>query len=101
MPGCQWEIYKTVFCPDDSIKSTVALKVIHERPQAVHEPGVREERQYQVTVEVCLWCDLVVEGPTKRAAIHRAASMYIAGIPSKWDGYTSAGTAGDDLEPGF
>ena len=105
VPRWQWRAYKAIHSLDDRVKSNVELKIIHDRPQAEHlsdEPGVGEERQYQVTVEVCRWCDFMVEAPTKKAAIRKAASMDASAIvpPSAWDGYTSTVSEEDDLEPG-
>jgi hypothetical protein len=95
-----------IHCLDDGLDSNVTLKVKHERPpehQSATESEVGQPKGYHVRVMDCCWCDLVIEAPSKPAAIRRAASMDVAAIapPSEWKSHTSAETPEDDQEPGF
>jgi hypothetical protein len=104
VPCLQWEAYKSIRCLDDRLEKNVGPKIVRETPQAEHvsdESEVAEKKPYEVRVEVCRWCDIVIEAPSKRAAVRRAASMDVATIapPSAWDGCTSARSEEDNLEP--
>ena len=105
VPRWQWRAYKAIHCLDDRLEKNVELRVVRKSPQTQdtsNEPDVAEEKQYEVRVEVCRWCDFMVEAPTKKAAIRKAASMDASAIvpPSAWDGYTSTVSEEDDLKPG-
>ena len=105
VPGWQWRAYKAIHCLDDRWEKNVELKIVRKSPQTQdtsNESDVAEEKQYEVRVEVCRWCDFVIEAPNKRTAIRKAASMDVSAIvpPSAWDGYTSTVSEEDDLKPG-
>jgi hypothetical protein len=105
VPRWQWRAYKAIHCLDDRLERDVELRVVRKSPQTQdtsNEPDVAEEKQYEVRVEVCRWCDFVIEAPNRRAAIRKAASMDASAIvpPSAWDGYTSTVSEEDDLKPG-
>ena len=105
VPSSQWEVYKAILWLDGRPEKYVELKIVRKSPQAQgvsDDCEVAEKKQHEVRVEECRWCDIVIEAPTKKAALRRAANMDVAAIvpPSEWDGYTSAKSEEDGLVTG-